>query len=41
MDTRRVFYGLRRFTCGLGKKVLIANATGQIADIIFSADRFL
>ena len=29
--------GLRRFICGLGKKVLIANAMGQAADAIFSA----
>ncbi len=29
--------GLRRFICGLGKKVIIANSMGQVADIIFSA----
>lgn len=27
--------GLRRFICGLGKKVLIANAMGQVADTVF------
>ena len=30
--------GLRRFICGLGKKVLIANAAGQTADLVFGAD---
>ena len=29
--------GLRRFICGLAKKVLIANTMGQTADIIFSS----
>ncbi len=29
--------GLRRFVCGLGKKVIIANTMGQVADTIFSA----
>ena len=29
--------GLRRFICGLGKKVIIANTMGQVADIIFAA----
>ncbi len=29
--------GLRRFICGLAKKVLIANTMGQTADIIFAA----
>ncbi|MCR5041944.1 MAG: MBOAT family protein [Clostridia bacterium] len=30
--------GLRRFICGLGKKVLIANVMGQTADAAFGAD---
>lgn len=30
--------GLRRFICGLGKKVLIANAAGKVADVLFGAD---
>lgn len=30
--------GFRRFICGLGKKVLIANSVGQTADLIFAAD---
>lgn len=30
--------GLRRFICGLAKKVLIANAMGLVADSIFGAD---
>ncbi|MBQ3264510.1 MAG: MBOAT family protein [Ruminococcus sp.] len=34
----KIARGLRRFVCGLGKKVLIANTMGQTADIIFSAD---
>lgn len=29
--------GFRRFVCGLGKKVLIANTVGQVADAVFSA----
>ena len=29
-------YGLRRFIIGLGKKVLLANPLGQIADSIFN-----
>lgn len=38
MNTEEVACGLRRFICGLGKKVLIANATGQVADMVFAAD---
>lgn len=30
--------GLRRFICGLGKKVLIANAMGTVADSVFETD---
>ncbi len=30
--------GLRRFICGLAKKVIIANTMGRAADIIFAAD---
>lgn len=30
--------GLRRFICGLAKKVLIANAMGTVADAVFGAD---
>lgn len=30
--------GLRRFICGLGKKVLIANTVGFVADQIFTTD---
>ena len=37
MDIKHVVYGIRRFICGLGKKVLIANAMGQAADAVFSA----
>lgn len=39
MDIEQIFYGIRRFICGLGKKVLIANAAGQAADAVFNADR--
>lgn len=31
-------YGMRRFICGLAKKVLIANTMGSTADCIFAAD---
>lgn len=34
----KIAEGLRRFICGLSKKVLIANTMGQTADIIFNAD---
>jgi len=37
MDIQQVSDGLRRFICGLGKKVLIANTMGQTADAIFNA----
>ena len=42
LDNRKVTVedsaaGLRRFICGLGKKVIIANTMGQVADIIFAA----
>lgn len=30
--------GIRRFIYGLGKKVLIANAAGKVADILFTTD---
>ena len=32
----QIAQGLRRFICGLAKKVLIANTMGQAADIIFA-----
>lgn len=32
----QIAQGLRRFVCGLAKKVLIANTMGQVADIIFA-----
>jgi alginate O-acetyltransferase complex protein AlgI len=34
--TADVAYGIRRFVLGLGKKVLIANTLGQVADRIFA-----
>ncbi len=34
----KIARGLRRFICGLAKKVLIANAMGQVADVLFSQD---
>lgn len=39
IDIEQIFYGIRRFICGLGKKVLIANVMGQAADTVFNADR--
>lgn len=32
-----VAYGIRRFVIGLGKKVIIANPLGEIADVIFNS----
>ena len=37
MDADEIARGLRRFICGLGKKVLIANTAGLVADHIFAA----
>ena len=37
IDADGVACGMRRFICGLGKKVLIANTVGLAADRIFSA----
>lgn len=37
-DMELIARGFRRFICGLGKKVIIANAMGQAADAIFSAN---
>lgn len=39
IDINQVFEGIRRFICGLGKKVLIANTMGQTADVVFNAAR--
>lgn len=38
MDIGQVSDGMRRFICGLGKKILIANTMGQAADAVFQAD---
>lgn len=35
-DVTKIAQGLRRFICGLAKKVLIANTMGQAADIMFA-----
>lgn len=37
-DPKKTAEGLRRFICGLGKKVLISNAMGSVTDTIFAAD---
>ncbi len=37
----KVAQGLRRFICGLAKKVIIANSMGQVADAIFNSDMSL
>lgn len=37
MSLEQAADGMRRFICGLAKKVLIANTVGQTADIIFQA----
>ena len=36
--TEKIARGFRRFICGLAKKVLIANAMGQVADVLFAQD---
>lgn len=37
-DVKVIAEGFRRFVCGLGKKLLIANTMGYAADQIFAAD---
>ena len=37
VDADQIALGLRRFILGLGKKVLIANAMGAVADSVFAA----
>ena len=37
-DIEKISRGLRRFICGLAKKVLIANTMGQVADTMFALD---
>lgn len=37
-DPDKIARGLRRFICGLMKKVLIANTMGQVADLMFAQD---
>lgn len=37
MDIDETAKGLRRFICGVGKKVLIANTAGLVADHVFAA----
>lgn len=37
-DPKQAAVGMRRFICGLAKKVLIANTMGSAADCIFAAD---
>lgn len=37
-DAEKIARGLRRFICGLSKKVFIANAMGQVADVMFAQD---
>ena len=38
MDVNQISDGMRRFICGMGKKVLIANTMGQAADAVFQTD---
>lgn len=37
LNIENTVFGLRRFICGLAKKVLIANTMGSVADAIFAA----
>ncbi len=37
-SVEKVAKGLRRFICGLAKKVLIANTMGSVADVVFAAE---
>lgn len=34
----KIAMGMRRFICGMGKKVLIANTMGQVTDIVFASE---
>lgn len=38
LNSKEAALGMRRFICGLGKKVLVANTMGLTADQIFTAD---
>lgn len=38
MDSGETAEGLRRFICGLGKKILIANTAGLVTDNVFAAE---
>ncbi|MDD3415392.1 MAG: MBOAT family protein [Lachnospiraceae bacterium] len=38
IDKRCITYGIKRFTYGLGKKVLISNVMAKVADSIFNSD---
>lgn len=38
LDARQASFGMRRFICGLAKKVLIANTMGKVADAVFTVD---
>ncbi len=35
-DSKETAYGIRRFICGLSKKLLIANTMGQLADTVYA-----
>ena len=37
-SAEKIARGLRRFICGLAKKVFIANTMGQVADVLFAQD---
>ena len=36
-NPQTIAYGIRRFIIGLGKKIIIANPLGEVADVIFSS----
>lgn len=38
ITSEKTVEGIRRFVCGLAKKVLIANAMGEVADAAFAVD---
>ena len=38
VDVDKFVYGIRRFTCGLGKKVLLSNTFAEVVDQVYSQD---
>ena len=40
VDSENFAYGIRRFIIGMGKKIILANPLGEVADVIFASSSF-